>query len=512
MSRRWLAALVVAAAVVIAAPGVLAAAQTRLGLNGGRPSDWPFLAPLLAGQGLTQQGWLDFASRVGENWLPGTTPVAVDYPAQLGPLSGPSALTTDQSTAIGQQNLHAAILRELAKGEPIVVAGLSEGTLVIDQELRYLQNDPTAPPAQDITFYVFGDMGRGLGQMYLPGVTIPFVGQTFSPLPDSQYDTVVVNEQWDGWANPPDRPWNLLAVLNAVMGAVYTVNGSNDHSQTSLDSMADAVLVSKTTSSLGGTTTTYMIPREQLPLTRPLLQLGVPTWAVDEIDKLLMPLIQTGYSTLTPNLGPHIDHGQLVWTSPPAPAAEPVSTAAQSDVTPVQTGIASTDAAPDAVATVSAPAENAGQERRAERRTPGDVDTGALLNEDTKSAAPEQPQPTDVREPADPEPVAAVDQPEPPRADPVGADGSVKEDPEPTTTHRPRPDRVREPADPADASDGTLKNGRDPGSAHRPRPFHVRGGADSDGTPDVPSQPTPAGGDTTGSDSAEKSPSAANAA
>jgi hypothetical protein len=255
-----------------------------------------------------------------------------------------------------------------------------------------------------------------------------------------------------------------------------------------------------------------MIPREQLPLTRPLLQLGVPTWAVDEIDKLLMPLIQTGYSTLTPNLGPHIDHGQLVWTSPPAPAAEPVSTAAQSDVTPVQTGIASTDAAPDAVATVSAPAENAGQERRAERRTPGDLDTGALLNEDTKSAAPEQPQPTDVREPADPEPVAAVDQPEPPRADPVGADGSVKEDPEPTTTHRPRPDRVREPADPADASDGTLKNGRDPGSAHRPRPFHVRGGADSDGTPEVPSQPTPAGGDTTGSDSAEKSPSAANAA
>jgi hypothetical protein len=201
-----------------------------------------------------------------------------------------------------------------------------------------------------------------------------------------------------------------------------------------------------------------------------------------------------------------------VWTSPPPPAAAPVSTAVQSDVTPVQIGIASTDAAPDAVATVSAPAESAGQERRAERRTAVDVDTGALLNEDTKSAAPEQPRPTDVREPADTEPVAAVDQPEPPRADPVGADTSVNEDPKPTNTPRPQPDRVREPAAPADASDATLKNGREPGSAHQPRPFHVGGGANSDGTPDVPSHPTPAGGETTGSEGAQKSPSAANAA
>ena len=74
--RRWGAALIVAAAVLLAAPGVLAAAQTRIGLNGGRPTEWPILSTVLANQGLTQQGWLDFASRVGENWLPGTTPVA----------------------------------------------------------------------------------------------------------------------------------------------------------------------------------------------------------------------------------------------------------------------------------------------------------------------------------------------------------------------------------------------------------------------------------------------------
>lgn len=232
--RRWLAAIVVATAVVLAAPGASAAAQTRIGINGGRPTEWPILSQVLASQGLTQEGWLDFASRVGENWLPGTDPVPLNYPGQLGLVSGPAALTADQSTAVGQQLLHALILDELKDG-PVAVAGLSEGTLVIDRELAYLQtlSGDDAPSRDALTFYVFGDMLRGLGQVYLPGVTIPFIGQTFGPVPETKYDTVVVNEEWDGWANTPDRPWNLLAVVNAVMGAVYTVNGSNDHSQTS---------------------------------------------------------------------------------------------------------------------------------------------------------------------------------------------------------------------------------------------------------------------------------------
>lgn len=316
---------------LVAGPAVLASAQTRIGLNGARPSEWPIVDSLLAGAGFTQEAWLPFALHVGENWLPGTTPVAVDYPAQLGILSGPFALTVDQSTEIGRQNLHATILEQLEKGEPVVVAGLSEGTLVIDRELEYLRTAADAPDADDITFHVFGDMRRGLGEMYLRGVTIPFVGQTFGPVPESQYDVVVVNEQWDGWANPPDRPWNLLAVTNAVIGAFITLDGFNDHSHSSLASMADAVLVSQTTNSLGGTTTTYMIPRQQLPITRVLRQMNVPDPFVDELDKLLMPLIATGYSSMTPDLGPRIEQGRLVWT-PPAP--QPVSFTKPGAVTP----------------------------------------------------------------------------------------------------------------------------------------------------------------------------------
>src|SRR5436309_1170638 len=77
MRRRSLAAAVLAIAVAVAAPSALASAQTRIGLNGGRPTEWPILSDVLAGQGLTQQGWLEFASRVGENWLPDTKSNAV---------------------------------------------------------------------------------------------------------------------------------------------------------------------------------------------------------------------------------------------------------------------------------------------------------------------------------------------------------------------------------------------------------------------------------------------------
>ncbi|MCV7012376.1 PE-PPE domain-containing protein [Mycolicibacterium madagascariense] len=328
---------------------VVAIAETRIGINGGRPSTWPFLQGALAGQGLTQQGWLDFGARVGENWLPGTTGVALDYPAQLGPISGPGALSGDASTDIGAQKLDAMIKDLYVKGQPLAVAGLSEGTLVIDQELVALQNDPNAPAPADLTFYVFGDMARGLGHMYFSGMTVPFFGKTFGPLPDSQYDTVVVNEQWDGWANPPDRPWNLLADVNAAMGAVYTYKGSNDHSQSSLDSMADAVLVSQTTSSRGGVTSTYIVPRKQLPITKPLLQLGVPQATVDQIDDLLRPLIATGYSSMTPHLGPYVDAGKLVWT-PPKPKTLPAKTSDAATVSAVQASAVKSEAVKSAAA------------------------------------------------------------------------------------------------------------------------------------------------------------------
>lgn len=323
-TARWRGMLAVlsAAVLLVAAPSAYAG-QSRIGINGARPSDLPGVGQVLGDAGFTQEGWLHHASNVGSNWLPGMTPVPLDYPAQLGPLWGTGALSGDRSLAAGQAALHAAILAELAKGNTVSVAGLSLGTMVIDREIAYLQSLPEseAPPADSVTFYVFGGESRGFGQMYARGVTVPLIGITFHTVPDSRYDTVVVYGQWDGWAAPPDRPWNVLAVMNAVMGALYTVNGSNDHSRAATRSLEDAVLVSDVTNSLGGRVTTYMIPEASLPITRPLRQLGVPGGIVDRLNELLLPWIRAGYSSMTPELGLRFDNGRLLWTAPPAPPA-----------------------------------------------------------------------------------------------------------------------------------------------------------------------------------------------
>ncbi|KAA0097945.1 PE-PPE domain-containing protein [Mycolicibacterium sp. P1-18] len=479
MGRRSLAAALLAAAVAVTAPGALASAQTRIGLNGGRPTEWPILSNVLASQGLTQEGWLDFASRVGENWLPGTDSVPLNYPGQLGIVSGPNALTADQSTALGQQLLHALILDQLKKGEPVAVAGLSEGTLVIDRELAYLQSlkEEDAPSRDALTFYVFGDMLRGLGQMYLPGVTIPFIGQTFGPVPETRYDTVVVNEEWDGWANPPDRPWNPLAVLNAVMGAVYTVNGSNDHSQTSLDSVDDAVLVSQVKSSLGGTTSTYIVPRTQLPITRPLLQLGVPRWVVDEIDKMLMPLIRAGYSYMTPELGPRIDRGQLTFT-PPTPPELPATTT-QLDASSEQPALA-------ASTTDSQPTASEGRHRA--RVTSAEADEADEAHATTPST-PNAEEGNGTPEATGPDATPVADTPK-------SAAGSTVTDDEPSTAAE-EPTKVVKGSVPDDAKDDPT-----PRTPSRTKPVRVHESTDSDAPSVKPTgtADTSAGSDAKGSD------------
>ncbi len=325
---RWRALMAALGTIVMVAVAPTAGAgESRIGINGARPSDLPLIGQILGGAGFTQSGWLSHAEHVGENWLPGMAVVPLNYPAQLGPLWGSGALSGDESLIAGQQALHAAILAEIAKGNTVSVAGLSLGTMVIDREIAYLHTLPEseAPSPDAITFYVFGGESRGFGQTYAPGRTLPIIGVTFHRIPETRYNTVVVYGQWDGWAAPPDRPWNLLAVANAVMGALYTVNGSNDHSRAARASLEDAILMSDIVNDLGGRTRTYMIPETNLPLTRPLRQLGVPDAFVDRLNELLLPWIRTGYSDLTPQWGPYIDGGRLDWT-PATPAPEPPAT------------------------------------------------------------------------------------------------------------------------------------------------------------------------------------------
>jgi hypothetical protein len=284
-----------------------AAGETRLTLPSASPLWW---APrsVLNAIGLTQ--WYDtLNTQIGENWFPGTIPEVVNYPASFGIFSGSLfAPNANHSIAIGQHNLNTAIFNTTANGNSVVVAGESTGTIVIDHELAYLASDPNAPSPSQLTFVEFANPARGLVDTYLPaGTHVPIVGYTVQEPPVSQYNTAVVYSQYEGFGNPPDRPWNLLADANALAGVAYL------HYPTQYAWQSQAVVVSSVTNSLGGTTTTYMIPTPTLPLLMPLQQIGVPAPIVSGLNQALMPVVNEGYSQYDPTGGPYFSQGNLVW-------------------------------------------------------------------------------------------------------------------------------------------------------------------------------------------------------
>jgi hypothetical protein len=246
---------------------------------------------------------------VGENWFPGTTPEVVKYPATAGLLSGFFKPSADQSLAIGQQVLNSDILTATAShDQKVVVAGQSLGAMVIDREQAYLATDPNAPPRDQLSFVEFSNPERGLADTYLPaGIHVPILGYTIENPPVSQYDTTIVYHQYDGFADTPDRPWNLLADANAVAGI------NHYHLYTEFVYQNQAVEVSSVTNSLGGTTTMYMIPATTLPLLLPLQMFGVSSPIVDHLNSVLTPIVNEGYSQYDPGGGPYFSHGTLVW-------------------------------------------------------------------------------------------------------------------------------------------------------------------------------------------------------
>lgn len=302
-----------------------AAAATRITVPGAGPlyfpnfiTRLPYLGQLLYGGSVPGpssvsilQGYELINHAIGQNWFPGSLAQVVNYPASMGLLSASlAAPDVNDAVAFGQRALNEQIINAVVNGNgsPVKIAALSEGTLVVNRELAYLAANPTAaPPPAALQFALFGSPELGVMQTYLPnGFTLPIVNYTVHPLASTQYDLSVVFAQYDAWANPPDRPWNIPAVVNSLFGTAYY------HNETAYASMSDAVTVSSVASPLGGTVTTYMIPSPLLPMLLPLQQLGVPQPIVNNLNAFLRPIVDSGYSSLAPDAGPYFSHGSLV--------------------------------------------------------------------------------------------------------------------------------------------------------------------------------------------------------
>jgi hypothetical protein len=241
---------------------------------------------------------------------PGYTLQEVDYPAGLWPWTGLRTATGAKSIAVGVPALDAAIRAAVGQGHTLVI-GESLGSLVVDQELRNLAVRPDAPDPSLVRFVVIAAPGRPGGLLsYLPvGTRDPLTGTTIKPVPETPYDVTVIKLQYDAIASWPDRPWRLLSVLNAIAGG-FVYHGKDHYGpavQSVMKGQVPAENVSTTVNSLGGATTTYTV-QQSTAILHPFESI-FPVAVAALNRRVLAPLINLGYSELTPEAGPHLAPG-----------------------------------------------------------------------------------------------------------------------------------------------------------------------------------------------------------
>lgn len=248
--------------------------------------------------------WYEYTNRAGSQYFPNAKRNIIEYPAgalyswvpqELFP--GPrDNVTVGEAVQQGTDSLDQAIRRGTA---PAAAVGLSQGTLVLDHEQARLANDPNAPPPDRLQFTTIGDpmgthaFGASFNSgIFKPGDYIPIIDYTMPASVESQYDTNRIVAAYDGMADFPDRPTNLLAVANAVVAAGIA------HTPAAFTNPGDLPPqnIRTTVNSRGAKTTTYLVPVNQLPLTLPLRYLGWSDGLVNQIDAVLQPQIDAGYS------------------------------------------------------------------------------------------------------------------------------------------------------------------------------------------------------------------------
>ncbi len=267
--------------------------------------------------------------RIDSNYFtcaPGCSTTIVDYPRTAGVIYGPHAPSADESVRIGTDAVLAGLQ---TAGQPVVVAGLSLGSLVSDS----VQANSLGLAPDQLSFIVAGDPSRvtpmtaGVGSYFSPGWTIPLMGWTVTrPTAESPYNTTVVVGEYDAAADFPNRPWNLVADLNAILGFGY------GHGNSSLTSPADvpAQNITVVTNSLGATTTTYLYPHAELPLLTPLKGL-LPSRTLAALNTALTPVVQRAYARYDSVTGNHAPYLQATAGAPKlvvpraAAAARPAS-------------------------------------------------------------------------------------------------------------------------------------------------------------------------------------------
>jgi PE-PPE domain/PE family len=235
---------------------------------------------------------------------------AVSTPEGLYPFTGVKDLTLDISLARGVTQLDNAINLAISPGGGnIAVLGYSQSAIIASMAMPQLLAQGYSPT--QINFTLLGDISNPNGGVFprFPDLSIPSLGITFgTATPSNDFPTTIWTQEYDGFADFPQYPINLLSDLNALFGIIY-VHGT--YPTLTAAQLASAITLPQ--SGAPSMTTYEMIPTPNLPLLDPLRAIpliGNPL--ADLVQPDLTYLVNWGYGN--PNFG---------WSTGPANVPTP---------------------------------------------------------------------------------------------------------------------------------------------------------------------------------------------
>ena len=233
-------------------------------------------------------------------------PLVVPTPASAASTALPDGLAELQ-TAMSQQPANL----------PYLVEGYSQSAqIAVDEKIDLIQ---AGSPPPDVTFLLLGSGNRPDGGFLerFPGLVIPgATGFDFNGAEptDAGITTIDIANQYDGNADFPQYPINVVADLNALLGFIYQHAGYGDGplpyevpaiwppSDPLSGPYVDDYVLSSTdiVKQVDGDTTFYFIPTTDLPLLDPLRSLGVPEPVLNIFQPALQVVVEAGYDRSIP--------------------------------------------------------------------------------------------------------------------------------------------------------------------------------------------------------------------
>jgi PE-PPE domain/PE family len=249
-------------------------------------------------------------------FFPAGINVGIPTPEGLYPLTGINNLTFDVSVSQGLTILNNAIQTAVSSGNTTInVFGYSQSAAIASLEMQML--NPTNTPGGSLlplgvhlNVTLVGDVSNPNGGLLtrFPGLSLPSLGLTFgTATPDNSFPTHIYTIEYDGFADFPQYPIDLLSDVNAFVGIVelhgtYPFFTATQLLPTSMG--GEAIPLTNTT--VPTLTDYFILPTQNLPLLDPVRAIpliGNPI--ADLVQPDLRVLVDLGYGSTTQGWSPN---------------------------------------------------------------------------------------------------------------------------------------------------------------------------------------------------------------